>query len=103
MADSTETRGTAGTTGPNGASAFRNGGNGAPQLPPAKMPGYFEGETITRRALFTGGAAAAGGIATAAILLPAVGFALGPVFDEQEFPWENVGPTSDFTQDTYRP
>ena len=46
------------------------------------MPGYFEGETVTRRALFTGGALAAGGIATAAIALPAIGFALGPVFDE---------------------
>src|SRR5215212_7813879 len=104
MADFTETRGPAGTTGGNGASAFRNGaGNGAPQLPPTKLPGYFEGETMTRRALFTGGAMAAGGIATAAIALPAIGFALGPVFDEEKFPWGTVGPTSDFSADTYRP
>src|SRR5205823_464948 len=32
-------------------------------LPPAKPPGYFEGESLTRRKLFTGGAIAAGGIA----------------------------------------
>ena len=48
-------------------------------LPPTKqMPGQYEGETMTRRALFTGGALAAGGIATAAILLPAIGFARRP-------------------------
>ena len=67
------------------------------------MPGYFEGETVTRRALFSGGAMAAGGIMTVGILLPAIGFALGPVFDEQEFPWQSVGPPSDFSPDTYTP
>ena len=55
------------------------------------MPGYFEGETMTRRALFTGGALAAGGIAGAAIALPAIGFALGPVFEEEDVIWQDVG------------
>jgi Rieske Fe-S protein len=73
------------------------------ELPVAKMPGYFEGETMTRRMLFTGGAMAAGGIATAAIVLPAIGFALGPVFKEEKFPFQNVGPLSDFTADDYVP
>jgi menaquinol-cytochrome c reductase iron-sulfur subunit len=73
------------------------------ELPAAKMPGYFEGETMTRRMLFTGGAMAAGGIATAAIALPAIGFALGPVFKEEKVPFQDVGPLSDFTADDYAP
>ena len=98
MADRTETerrpdRGENGVVGP------RNGApNGAQPLPKAKMPGYFEGETVTRRALFTGGAMAAGGIARAAIVLPAIGFALGPVFEEADFPWQPVGPPTDFSR-----
>jgi menaquinol-cytochrome c reductase iron-sulfur subunit len=44
------------------------------------MLGAFEGETVTRRRFVTGGALAAGGLATAAIGLPALGFALGPIF-----------------------
>ena len=46
---------------------------------------------------------AAGGIAGAAIILPAVGFALGPVFEEQEYPWESIGPPSNFSTDSYTP
>ena len=103
MADRTETERRPGT-GENGAFAAGNGAPNGPQpLPKAKMPGYFEGETITRRALFTGGALAAGGIATAAIVLPAIGFALGPVFEEEDFPWQSVGPPSDFSADNYTP
>jgi menaquinol-cytochrome c reductase iron-sulfur subunit len=83
-----------------GDGATRGGRNGAEveamTLPPAKMPGYFEGETMTRRMLFTGGALAAGGIATAAIALPAIGFAIGPVFKEEKFAWQDVGAPSDF-------
>ena len=85
----------------------RSDRDGAPsreaELPPAKLPGYFEGETVTRRMLFSGGAMAAGGIAGAAILLPAIGFAIGPVFDEEKVTFQNVGPPSDFTPDDYVP
>jgi Rieske Fe-S protein len=66
-----------------------------------KPPGYFEGESMTRRRMFTGGAMALGGIAGAAIGLPAIGFALGPVFEEEEATWRDVGPPSDFRQDGY--
>ncbi|MBX5469593.1 MAG: ubiquinol-cytochrome c reductase iron-sulfur subunit [Thermoleophilaceae bacterium] len=67
-------------------------------------PGAFEGETITRRRLFEGGALAAGGIATAAFGLPTLGFALGPVFrDDVEDFWRDVGPESDFNEETYVP
>ena len=65
-------------------------------------PGAFEGETVTRRRLFTGGALAAGGIATAAFALPSLGFALGPVFQQQEqTQWQDVGPIADFTAQTF--
>jgi menaquinol-cytochrome c reductase iron-sulfur subunit len=84
-----------------------NGADGAapiqPPLPPAKPPGYYEGESMTRRKLFTGGAMAAGGIATAAIALPAIGFAIGPVFDKEEVIYQDVGPPSDFSGDAYKP
>jgi Rieske Fe-S protein len=74
-----------------------------PELPAAKPPGYFEGETMTRRMLFSGGAMAAGGIAGAAIGLPAIGFAIGPVFQEEKITYQNLGPPSDFVADAYRP
>jgi menaquinol-cytochrome c reductase iron-sulfur subunit len=84
-----------------------NGADGAAPiqqpLPPAKPPGYFEGESMTRRKLFTGGAMAAGGIATAAIALPAIGFALGPVFEQEDVTYQDVGAVSDFSADNYVP
>jgi Rieske Fe-S protein len=58
---------------------------------------------MTRRKLFTGGALAAGGIATAAIALPAIGFALGPVFEEEDVTYQDVGAVSDFSADNYVP
>jgi Rieske Fe-S protein len=68
------------------------------------MPGAYEGETITRRNLFTGGAMAVGGIASAAFGLPALGFALGPIFKQQEpAHFEDVGPVTDFNRQTYVP
>jgi menaquinol-cytochrome c reductase iron-sulfur subunit len=72
-------------------------------LPPSKPPGYFEGESMTRRKLFTGGAVAAGGIAGAAIALPAIGFALGPVFKQEDVVYQDVGSVSDFSADNYTP
>lgn len=74
--------------------------NGAPALKP---PGYYAGETMTRRRMFTGGAMALSGIAGAAIGLPAIGFALGPVFHEVGVHFQDVGPPSDFNPDSYVP
>jgi menaquinol-cytochrome c reductase iron-sulfur subunit len=68
-----------------------------------KPPGYFEGESMTRRRMFTGGAMALGGIAGAAIGLPAIGFALGPVFEEEEVSFQDVGAVAEFTTDNYVP
>jgi menaquinol-cytochrome c reductase iron-sulfur subunit len=88
----------AGSSGPDGAAAPSR-----TELPPSKPPGYFEGETMTRRMLFSGGAMAAGGIAGAAIGLPAIGFAIGPIFEEEEIRFQNVGPPSQFFVDHYVP
>jgi menaquinol-cytochrome c reductase iron-sulfur subunit len=68
------------------------------------LAGAFEGETITRRRLMTGTAMAAGGIATAAFGLPALGFALGPIFEKSiHYQWQDVGAESDFNDQTYVP
>ena len=74
--------------------------NGLPTPDPA---GYFEGESMTRRTAFTIGVQALGGVAGLAVALPAVGFAVAPLFEEEEQPWQAVGSTSDFSPDTYRP
>jgi menaquinol-cytochrome c reductase iron-sulfur subunit len=68
------------------------------------LPGAYEGETVTRRRLFEGGALAAGGIASAAFGLPALGFALGPMFeDETPQRFQDVGPEKDFNDTSYVP
>ncbi len=67
------------------------------------IPGAFEGETITRRRFMVGGANAAGAIATGAIVLPALGFAVGPIFKSTPVRWEAVGPESMFSQENYIP
>ena len=51
----------------------------------------------------TGSAHAAGAIATSAIALPALGFALGPLFEKEEVRWEAVGRPSDFRLDDLHP
>jgi Rieske Fe-S protein len=43
----------------------------------------------------------AGAITAAAFTLPALGFALGPLFSREPFSWQPVGMPSDFTEDTY--
>jgi quinol---cytochrome c reductase iron-sulfur subunit, bacillus type len=66
------------------------------------IAGAFEGETVTRRNFITGGALAAGGIATAAFALPALGFALGPLFEDSEPTlWQDVGAEDTFNDETY--
>ena len=67
-------------------------------------PGAFEGETVTRRRFMTGGALAVGGVASAAFGLPALGFALGPLF-EKTTPtvWQDVGAEDEFNPSTYVP
>ena len=67
-----------------------------------KPAGYFEGETMTRRAAFALGGQAAGGAAVAAVMLPVVGFAVAPIFDTPEEQWVAVGSPDDFDSTNYR-
>jgi menaquinol-cytochrome c reductase iron-sulfur subunit len=68
------------------------------------IAGAFEGETVTRRRLMEGGAQLVGAVTVAAIALPGLGFALGPLF-EDTIPtrWQDVGPEDDFNDETYVP
>jgi menaquinol-cytochrome c reductase iron-sulfur subunit len=66
------------------------------------MPGAFEGETVTRRTLMNLWANGAGGIAVAAFTLPALGFAVAPIFKRQAWSWQPVGTTADFSETTYQ-
>jgi Rieske Fe-S protein len=67
------------------------------------MPGAFEGETVTRRRFMTGSVHGLGAAATAAFALPALGFALGPVFERTKMPWQTVGSVGDFNDKEYVP
>jgi Rieske Fe-S protein len=68
-----------------------------------RLPGAFEGETVSRRRFMTGTAHTAGAIAAAAFALPALGFAIGPVFDRAADTWQDIGPLSHFTESDYVP
>ncbi|MDE3070772.1 MAG: Rieske (2Fe-2S) protein [Acidobacteriota bacterium] len=68
-----------------------------------KVPGAFEGETMTRRRFMTGTAHTAGAVAAASFSLPALGFALAPVFEAGKHRWEVAGPVDDFPDNNYIP
>ena len=68
------------------------------------IPGAFEGETVTRRRFMTLTVHAGGAIATAAIVLPVIGFAIGtPLFERAPVIWTPVGKPEDFPDDDYVP
>jgi menaquinol-cytochrome c reductase iron-sulfur subunit len=67
------------------------------------IPGAFEGETVTRRRFMTGTAHTAGAIAATAFTLPALGFALGPIFKQEPRFWEDIGPIGTFPENNYVP
>ncbi len=66
-----------------------------------QMPGAFDGETVTRRRFMNVVTQGSGLVAAAAFTLPALGFALGPLFSRVPFDWQPIGPPEDFTQTTY--
>jgi len=80
-----------------------NGPAGDGSQPKPHPAGYFEGESMNRRRAFTVAGQAVGGIAGAIIVLPAVGFALAPIFEKPKELWESVGLTTRFTDTTYKP
>jgi menaquinol-cytochrome c reductase iron-sulfur subunit len=65
------------------------------------IPGAFEGETVTRRRFMNLAANGAGAVAVAAFTLPALGFAIAPIFKREPFVWNPVGKPSDFPDNTY--
>ena len=67
------------------------------------LPGSFEGETISRRRFMNVSANAAGAVAVAAFTLPALGFAIAPVFKSAPETWQDVGPLSHFSETDYAP
>ena len=67
------------------------------------IPGAFEGETVTRRRFMTGTAHTAGAIAASSFALPALGFALGPIFKSTPHHWETVGTVGEFVDNNYIP
>jgi len=67
------------------------------------IPGAFEGETVTRRRFMTGTAHTAGAIAASSFALPALGFAIGPIFKSTPHRWETVGTVDQFTDNNYVP
>jgi menaquinol-cytochrome c reductase iron-sulfur subunit len=66
-----------------------------------KMPGSFEGETVTRRRFMEVVTNGAGAVAAMAFTLPALGFAMGPIFSREPFDWQPIGTPADFTDATY--
>ena len=79
-----------------------NGSAGDGALVKPDPPGFFEGESMNRRTAFTLAGQALGGLAGAVIVLPAVGFAVAPIFHRGEERWEAVGPTDRFNTATYK-
>jgi Rieske Fe-S protein len=68
-----------------------------------ELPGTFEGETVSRRRFMNRTVHATGAITAAAFTLPALGFAVGPVFDQQPDSWQDIGPLARFTDTSYTP
>jgi len=66
------------------------------------IPGAFEGETVNRRRFMNLAANGVGGVAAAAFTLPALGFALAPIFKRQTWSWQPIGYPSDFPENTYQ-
>ena len=68
-----------------------------------EIPGAYEGETVTRRRFMVGTTHLAGAGAAMAFTLPALAFALGPVFERRPATWEDVGPITAFNPNSYVP
>ncbi len=65
------------------------------------IPGAFEGETVTRRRMMGLTVQGAGIMTVAAFTLPALGFAIGPLFSRVPFEWQPIGKPVDFPNNTY--
>ncbi|HEY6783144.1 MAG TPA: Rieske (2Fe-2S) protein [Candidatus Dormibacteraeota bacterium] len=68
-----------------------------------QIPGAFEGETVTRRRFMVVTANGAGAVAAASFALPALAFAIGPIFKSTPHHWETVGTVDQFPENNYVP
>jgi menaquinol-cytochrome c reductase iron-sulfur subunit len=68
-----------------------------------QIPGAFDGETVTRRRFMVVTANGAGAVAAASFALPALGFAIGPIFKSTPHHWETVGTVDQFPENNYVP
>ena len=66
------------------------------------IPGAFEGETVTRRRLMVLAANGVGAVAAAAFTLPALGFAIAPIFKREAWTWQAIGTPADFAKNVYQ-
>ncbi len=85
---------------------IKKGPEGSPETRGLDKPdpaGYYEGESMNRRTAFAVAGQALGGMAGLAVALPAIGFAMAPLFEEEGNDWQAVGPVDNFTEDTYKP
>jgi Rieske Fe-S protein len=65
------------------------------------IPGAFEGETVTRRRFMTAVVHGTGGLTAAAFTLPALAFAVGPIFSHEKWTWQPVGSPAEFPKDNF--
>lgn len=85
----------------NGSDVPGSGSGGQYSGPRAADPAprdthHEDPEYVTRTKFLTGIAVAGGGVLTAAILVPVVGFAVAPTVGGEDFRWVDIGPLSDF-------
>jgi menaquinol-cytochrome c reductase iron-sulfur subunit len=73
------------------------------RLSPKDLPGTLEGETVSRRRFMNRTVHVAGAVTAAAMALPALGFAVGPVFGQAKDTWQDIGPLERFDNTTYVP
>jgi Rieske Fe-S protein len=64
---------------------------------------YSDPLPVTRRRFMSATAQGMGAVAAAGFTLPALGFALGPVFDRARANWQDVGPVAAFGTTDYVP
>jgi Rieske Fe-S protein len=98
MSDEGAEVGLAESQGDGGTGEARGGryqGPVAGDAPPAHDP-HDDPAYITRTKFLTGVALVTGGVLTAAILVPVVGFAVADSVKEEAWRWVDVGPLSDF-------
>lgn len=80
----------------NGGDGDRYQGPKATEVTPEPPDPTKDRSYITRTRFMTGVALAAGGVMTAAILVPVVGFAVADNFEDEPAQWVDAGPMSDF-------